>query len=113
MLQHLKCQVGASIGAAMAALALSVAWAVPASAQSGAPIRIGYSMALTGGLAPFGKSALLAQKPYSEGPESSQKVFGRWSVKVKWVIDLIDLKPYFHGTASRSGAPCTLETGLP
>src|SRR5215472_1835866 len=55
----------------------------------------------------------LAQKPYSEGPEISQKVFGRWSVKVKRVIDLIDLKPYFHGTARRSGAPCDFATGLP
>jgi branched-chain amino acid transport system substrate-binding protein len=33
-----------------------------ACAQSGAPIKIGYSMALTGGLAPNCKSALLAQR---------------------------------------------------
>src|SRR6185437_2860550 len=26
---------------------------------------------------------------------------------------LIDLKPYFHGTASRSGAPCCLAIGWP
>ena len=77
MLQHLKCQVGASIGAAMAALALSVAWAVPASAQSGAPIRIGYSMALTGGLAPNGKSALLAQKIWEEDVNAKGGVLGR------------------------------------
>jgi branched-chain amino acid transport system substrate-binding protein len=38
----------------------------PASAQSGEPIKIGYSMALTGGLAPNGKSALLAQKIWEE-----------------------------------------------
>jgi len=77
MLQHLKCQVGASIGTAMTALALSVAWAVPASAQSGAPIRIGYSMALTGGLAPNGKSALLAQKIWEEDINSKGGVLGR------------------------------------
>jgi hypothetical protein len=33
-----------------------------AEAQTGEPVKIGYSMALTGGLAPNGKSALLAQK---------------------------------------------------
>jgi hypothetical protein len=33
-----------------------------AAAQPGEPIKIGYSMALTGGLGPNGKSALLAQK---------------------------------------------------
>ena len=43
------------------ALLAGVLFACPASAQSGEPIKIGYSMALTGGLAPNGKSALLAQ----------------------------------------------------
>ena len=42
-----------------------------------------------------------AQKPYSEACSPSQNVFGRWSVKVNLVIDSIDLKPYFHGSASR------------
>jgi ABC-type branched-subunit amino acid transport system substrate-binding protein len=37
-----------------------------AAAQAGEPIKIGYSMALTGGLAPNGKSALLAQKIWEE-----------------------------------------------
>jgi len=37
-----------------------------AAAQTGEPIKIGYSMALTGGLAPNGKSALLAQKIWEE-----------------------------------------------
>ena len=44
-------------GLAACALLAGAAWA-----QSGEPIKIGYSMALTGGLAPNGKSALLAQK---------------------------------------------------
>ena len=55
----------------------------------------------------------LAQKPYSEACIASQKVFGRLSVKVNRTIDLTDLKPYFHGIASRSGAPCDFDTGLP
>jgi len=48
------------------ALLAGVLFACPASAQSGEPIKIGYSMALTGGLAPNGKSALLAQKIWEE-----------------------------------------------
>src|SRR3954453_4021263 len=54
-----------------------------------------------------------AQKPYSAACRPSQKVFGRWSVKLKRTIDLIDLKPYFHGTARRSGAPICFKAGLP
>ena len=38
----------------------------PACAQSGAPIKIGYSMSLTGGLAANGRSALLAQHIWEE-----------------------------------------------
>src|SRR5712671_3206930 len=45
---------------------LACAFAGAAWAQSGEPIKIGYSMALTGGLAPNGKSALLAQKIWEE-----------------------------------------------
>src|SRR6516225_10208970 len=37
-----------------------------AAAQSGAPIKIGFSMAMTGGLAANGRSALLAQKIWEE-----------------------------------------------
>jgi hypothetical protein len=37
-----------------------------AAAQTGGPIKIGYSMALTGGLGPNGKSALLAHKIWEE-----------------------------------------------
>ena len=38
----------------------------PAAAQTGEPVKIGYSMALTGGLGPNGRSALLAQKIWEE-----------------------------------------------
>src|SRR5262249_40708814 len=54
-----------------------------------------------------------AQKPYSDACNASQKLRGRWSVNVKCVIDLIDLKPYFQGTARRNGAPCDFDTGFP
>src|SRR5262249_60247956 len=54
-----------------------------------------------------------AQKPYSAGCSASHMPFGRLSVKLKRTIDLIDLKPYFHGSASRSGAPCCRASGWP
>ena len=43
----------------------------------------------------------------------SQKLFGRSAVKLTRVIALIDLKPYFHGRISLSGAPNWLRSGLP
>ena len=42
-----------------------------------------------------------------------QNVSGWWSVKVIRTIDLIDLKPYFHGTTRRNGAPFCFSSGLP
>ena len=53
-------------GAAIVAGALAVA-PVPASAQSGEPIKIGFSMALTGPLAPNGKQALLGRENLGRG----------------------------------------------
>src|ERR1700688_2395006 len=49
----------------------------PVSAQTGTPIKIGYSMALTGGLAPNGKSALLAQKIWEEDVNRNGGLLGR------------------------------------
>src|SRR5262249_31711510 len=48
-----------------------------ATAQTGEPIKIGYSMALTGGLAPNGKSALLAQKIWEEDTNVQGGLLGR------------------------------------
>jgi branched-chain amino acid transport system substrate-binding protein len=48
-----------------------------AAAQAGEPIKIGYSMALTGGLAPNGKSALLAQKIWEEDVNAQGGLLGR------------------------------------
>jgi branched-chain amino acid transport system substrate-binding protein len=61
-----------------AAIAVCVlAFAGAAWAQSGEPITIGYSMALTGGLAPNGKSALLAQKIWEEDVNAKGGLLGR------------------------------------
>jgi branched-chain amino acid transport system substrate-binding protein len=76
MLHFVKSCARASLGAAIASLVLSLA-AAPASAQSGQPVKIGYSMALTGGLAPNGKSALLAQKIFEDDVNAEGGVLGR------------------------------------
>jgi branched-chain amino acid transport system substrate-binding protein len=67
---------GAIAGAILALVAATLA-AAPASAQSGEPIKIGFSMALTGGLAPNGKSALLAQKIWEEDINAKGGLLGR------------------------------------
>jgi branched-chain amino acid transport system substrate-binding protein len=61
------------------AVALAALSAVSAQAQapSGEPIKIGFSMALTGGLAPNGKSALLAQKIWEEDVNAKGGLLGR------------------------------------
>jgi len=77
MLQQLNCRAFAHAAAAIVALVLFVVAPAPASAQTGTPIKIGYSMALTGGLAPNGKSALLAQKIWEEDVNRSGGLLGR------------------------------------
>src|SRR5215831_3121585 len=59
------------------ALSASIALLTPASAQTGEPIKIGFSMALTGGLAANGKSALLAQKIWEEDVNAKGGLLGR------------------------------------
>src|SRR5438552_16525549 len=66
----------AAAGAA-ATLALGVLLGAPAGAQTGEPIKIGYSMAMTGGLGPNGKSALLAQKIWEEDINAKGGLLGR------------------------------------
>jgi branched-chain amino acid transport system substrate-binding protein len=62
---------------ALVGLVAGLAFASAALAQSGEPIKIGYSMALTGGLAPNGKSALLAQKIWEEDINAKGGLLGR------------------------------------
>jgi branched-chain amino acid transport system substrate-binding protein len=66
-----------SIAGAILALTAATLVAAPAAAQSGEPIKIGFSMALTGGLAPNGKSALLAQKIWEEDVNAKGGLLGR------------------------------------
>jgi branched-chain amino acid transport system substrate-binding protein len=68
----------ACVGGAAAILAVCLTFAVSASAQQWAdPVRIGFSMALTGGLGPNGKSALLAQKIWEEDVNAKGGLLGR------------------------------------
>jgi branched-chain amino acid transport system substrate-binding protein len=69
--------ISSSVACSVSALLAGVLAAVPASAQSREPIKIGYSMALTGGLAPNGKSALLAQKIWEEEINAKGGLLGR------------------------------------
>jgi branched-chain amino acid transport system substrate-binding protein len=68
-----------SLAGALAVFALitGALAAAPAAAQTGEPVKIGYSMALTGGLAPNGKSALLAQKIWEEDVNAKGGLLGR------------------------------------
>src|SRR3977135_1269371 len=65
------------VATATLAAAISISLATGASAQSKEPIKIGYSMALTGGLAPNGKSALLAEKIWEEDINAKGGLLGR------------------------------------
>src|SRR5712664_2248309 len=58
--------------AACVLLFAGAAWA-----QSGEPIKIGYGISQTGGLAPNGKSALLAQKIWEEEINAKGGLLGR------------------------------------
>jgi branched-chain amino acid transport system substrate-binding protein len=75
MLHPWKRWIGACIG--VAALAVLFIGSTRAPAQFGEPIKIGYSMAQTGGLGPNGKSALLAQKIWEGDINASGGLLGR------------------------------------
>src|SRR6266702_5310631 len=81
MLLEVKIRRSSSVlsGALFAISVLLAGAFVPSSAaaQTGEPIRIGYSMALTGGLATNGKSALLAQKIWAEDTNAKGGLLGR------------------------------------
>ena len=62
---------------ACAALATFALPAGPASAQSGEPIKIGFSMSLTGPLAANGKQALLGMKIWEEEINAKGGLIGR------------------------------------
>ncbi len=69
-------RLGALIrGLAATLLVLPLLWSAPAGAAE--PIKIGFSMALTGGLAPNGKSALLAMQIWEQDINAKGGLLGR------------------------------------
>src|SRR5436853_6634576 len=75
MLQNLPQRTIARLGAAaIAVFALALGF-LPANAAE--PLRIGFGMALTGALAPNGKSALLAMKIWEEDVNAKGGLLGR------------------------------------
>ena len=65
------------LGVALFAALLALAGIAPARAQSGKPITIGFGMALTGGLAPNGKAALLAMQIWEHDVNAKGGLLGR------------------------------------
>jgi len=90
MLRHLKRNLLAFTAAA--AFALTAAFAGPANAQSGEPIKIGFSMALTGPLAPNGKQALLGMQIWEEEINAKGGLLGR-PVKLVYYDDQSQAAP--------------------
>jgi branched-chain amino acid transport system substrate-binding protein len=66
-----------ALAAAAVTAAAVTGFAGNAAAQSGEPIKIGFSIAMTGGLAPNGKSALLAHKIWEEDVNAKGGLLGR------------------------------------
>src|SRR5882672_7113991 len=75
MLRHWKLKFLAY--AAAGAFALTAPFAAPANAQSGEPIKIGFSMAPTGPLSPNGKQALLGLQIWEEEVNAKGGLLGR------------------------------------
>ncbi len=74
--QATRRHVAGGIGAALLVVALTAA-PTPASAQSNEPIKIGFSLALTGPLAPNGKQALLGAQIWAEEINAKGGLLGR------------------------------------
>jgi len=70
-------RLNSALAAAAVAAAMAAALTGGAAAQSGEPIKIGSSMAMTGGLAANGKSALLAQKIWEADVNAKGGLLGR------------------------------------
>jgi branched-chain amino acid transport system substrate-binding protein len=72
-----RCAYPLSAVAGAFALFVAVMLVRPAAAQSGVPIKIGYSTSLTGGLAPNSRSALLAQQIWEADTNARGGILGR------------------------------------
>src|SRR5262249_53712344 len=76
-IRRLSRAVSGALFAILAALPAGAFFPVSAAAQTGELIKIGYSMALTGGLAANGRSALLAHKIWEDDTNATGGLLGR------------------------------------
>jgi branched-chain amino acid transport system substrate-binding protein len=77
MRYHVTRRGVAGFGAALVVAGGLTAAATPASAQTGEPIRLGFSMALTGPLAPNGKQSLLGAQIWADEVNAKGGLLGR------------------------------------
>ena len=77
MLYQLNIRTFSRVGLWLLAGAAFVLSLGAASAQSSDPIKIGYGISQTGGLAPNGRSALLAQRIWEEDVNAKGGLLGR------------------------------------
>jgi branched-chain amino acid transport system substrate-binding protein len=77
MLRHMDSRRPAWFVVGLLAVAAFVFLHAPALAQSGDPIKIGYTISLTGPVGPFAKSALLAHKIWEDDINANGGLLGR------------------------------------
>ena len=77
MLHYLKSRLIACLGGVALAIAASAMLVAPAAAQDKKPLKIGFSMALTGPLAGAGKAALIAMEIWREDVNKKGGILGR------------------------------------
>ncbi|MGA8002850.1 MAG: ABC transporter substrate-binding protein, partial [Pseudolabrys sp.] len=77
MLQKLKSRTFAWLAGTAFAVAAGAMFVGAAAAQNKEPIKIGFSMALTGPLSPNGKQALLGMKIWEEETNAKGGLLGR------------------------------------
>ncbi|HZV20048.1 MAG TPA: ABC transporter substrate-binding protein, partial [Hyphomicrobiales bacterium] len=77
MLQRWRPRAANWLSGAAAALAVAATVVTGATAEEKEPIKIGFSMALTGPLAPNGKQALLGMKIWEEEINAAGGLLGR------------------------------------
>ena len=77
MLHYLKSRLIACLGGVALAIAASAMLVAPAAAQDKKPLKIGFSMALTGPLAGAGKAALIAMEIWREDVNKQGGILGR------------------------------------
>ena len=113
MRYHVTRRGVAGFGAALV-VAGGLAAATPASAQNGDSIKLGFSMALTGPLAPNGKQSLLGAEIWAEEVNAKGGLLGR-KVELVHYDDQSNptmAPPSIFGLKPSSRTDCTMPTEL-